>query len=335
MDLYDDTPAPDAAALLQRCEEAEDAALAHHAIHNSEGAQASHSQRQVMLATSNGFSSEYRSSHHALSVCVLGKGDESMERDYAFTQTRHEPQLRDPQTVGKEAAERTARRINPRTVPSCRAAVVFDPRISRSLLNSFTGAISGAAIARGTSFLQDKLQQQVWSEHITIVDDPLRCGGLASRPFDDEAVTGVRRELVSDGMLNTWLLDSRSAAQLNMRTTGHGSRSLASHTSPAPSNVYIQPGELPPEALFADLQQGLYVTDVFGMGVNLITGDYSQGASGLWIDGGTLAYPVSEITIAGKLTDMFRHSTPANDLRFDYGSNAPTLRIDAMTIAGQ
>ncbi len=212
--------------------------------------------------------------------------------------------------------------------------IVFDPRISRSLLSVLAGSISGSAIARGSSFLKDSLHQPIFASGIRIIDDPHLKSGMGSKPFDGEGVRNEKRAIVEDGVLTTWLLDMRSANKLGMTTTGHATRGIASPPSPSSTNLYMENGELSPQALMKDIKSGLYVTETFGMGISTVTGDYSQGAAGFWIENGEIAYPVSEITIAGHLSDIFKSITPANDLVFRYATNAPTLRIDAMTVAG-
>jgi len=212
--------------------------------------------------------------------------------------------------------------------------VVFDTRESAGLLGHFAGAISGAAIARGVSFLKDKMGEAVFAPGIFIVDDPHRMRGLRSKPFDGEGVANQKRALVETGRLTTWLLDCASARQLGLETTGHAARGTGGPPHPQSTNLYMEPGSLSPQALIADIEQGFYVTELMGMGVNPVTGDYSRGAAGFWIEKGKIAFPVSEVTIAGNLKEMFLHLTPANDLEFRYGTNAPTLRIEGMTIAG-
>jgi PmbA protein len=212
--------------------------------------------------------------------------------------------------------------------------VVFDPRVGRGLLSILASAISGTSIARGSSFLKDTMGERIFPENITIIDDPLRKRGMASRPFDAEGVAGKALPLVEKGELKSWLLDLRTARKLGLATTGHAARGMGAPPSPASTNLYMQPGKELPEALIEGIKSGLYVTETFGMGVNIATGDYSQGAAGFWIENGEIAWPVSEITIAGNLREMFAHVTPANDLEFRYATNAPTLMVDEMTVAG-
>jgi PmbA protein len=238
--------------------------------------------------------------------------------------------LTDAATLGKAAGERAVKRLHPRKVPTAKLPIIFDPRVSNGLVSHFTGAINGGSIARGTSFLKEQMGQKIFAAGITIVDDPHRPRGLRSKPFDGEGVANRRRNLIEDGVLQTWILGCREARQLGLKSTGHGSRG----GSPSGSNVYLQPGKISPAEMIKSVESGFYVTELIGHGVNGVTGDYSRGAAGFWIEKGVIAYPVSEVTIAGNLKDMFRQLTPANDLVFRYGTDAPTIRIDGMTIAG-
>lgn len=337
LDLYDGEE-PSGSWLTEQCKEAEEAALAVKGITNSEGADASYGQGTTCLAIAGNkgvqFAQCYRSSRFSLSVSVVAGEGTGMERDYDYSLARHRKHLAPAVSLGEEAARRALRRVNPRKVSSRRLPVILDPRLSRSLLGVLAGAISGSAIARGSSFLKNALNTQIFPEHISIIDDPHRRAGLGSRPFDGEGVACRKRTIVDKGMLTTWLLDMRTANKLKLETTGHASRGVASPPSPSSSNFYMENGDISPEALIGDIKEGLYITDMFGMGINSVTGDYSQGAAGLWIENGQLAYPVSEITVAGHLKDMFANLTPANDLAFRYATNAPTLRIDGMTVAG-
>ena len=226
------------------------------------------------------------------------------------------------------------RRLAGNLYTSAKVPVVFDPRVSNTLLGHLAGAVNGAAVARGTSFLKDRLDTPVFAKGITIVDDPRRRRGLRARPFDGEGLATSRRNIVEDGVLKTWILDLRSARQLGLRPTGNAVRGTSSPPAPAPSNLFMEPGSRSPAELMADIDTGFYVTEVMGFGLNPVTGDYSRGASGFWIDHGELAYPVSEVTIAGNVKDMFRNLIAADDLTFRYGTDAPTVRIDAMTVAG-
>ncbi len=333
LDLYDATE-PDSETLINLAMRAEEAGRAVKGVTNSEGADASWSRHGIALVTSHGFSAAYRGSSFGLSASMIAGKDTGMERDYDFTSARHFADLCAPEEIGATAGERAVARLNPRKMPSCTAPVVFDRRVSASLLGHFSGAVNGSTVARGTSFLKDAMDHPVFSPAVTIIDDPHRLRGLRSKPFDGEGVANQPLKLVENGVLANWLLDSTSARQLNLQTNGRASRGTGSPPSPAPTNLYMQAGNLPLKALLADIASGFYVTELIGMGVNGVTGDYSRGAAGFWIENGEIAYPVSGMTIAGNLKDMFRQITPADDLEFRYGTNAPTLRIDGMTVAG-
>ena len=330
----DDGEAPTAEALYEVAGTCEASALAVPGVTNSEEAAAGWTRARVALATSEGFAGAYGGASHSFHASVVAGEGTGMERDYEFTSARHRADLDDPRVVGRRAGEQAVARLSPRKVETGPAPVVFDPRVSRGLLGHFAGAISGQAVARGTSFLKDALDTQVFAEGIRIVDDPRRPRGLASKPFDGEGVANGERVLIDAGRLTGWLLDSSSARQLGLETTGNASRGTSGPPSPSASNLYMAAGDPAPEDLMRDIESGFYVTELIGFGVNGVTGDYSRGASGFWIEKGEKTYAVSELTIAGNLREMFRALTPANDLEFRYGSNAPTLRIDGMTVAG-
>jgi PmbA protein len=331
----DDGEEPASEALAAAAAEAEDAARAEPRITNSEGATAGWSRAQTFIAASNGFAGRSARSSHSLGISVIAGANGAMERDYEYAVRVRLADLPAAATLGRQAAERTVRRLNPRKVKSQQVPVVYDPRVAGGLLRHLISAISGPAVARGTTYLKDRLGEPVFAPDITIVEEPGRTLGLRSRSFDVEGMAAVGRPLVEDGVLTTWLLDCASARQLGLKSTGHASRSPSSAPSPAPSNVWLVPAEPTPEALIADIEQGFYVVEMLGMGINPVTGDYSRGAAGFWIEHGEIGYPVSEITIAGNLLDMFKRLQPANDLEFRYGIDAPTVRIDGMTVAGQ
>jgi PmbA protein len=327
---------PDPATLVERARRAEDAARAVAGVTNSEGAEAAWGRSMFAMAASNGFSRIAWSSGSQISAAVLaGDGAQGMERDYGYCTAVHAADLRAPEAVGTEAGTRAVRRLGARKARSARLPVVLDPRISGGLLGHLAGAINGGAIARGTSFLKDSLGQAIFPPGFTVIDDPHRPRGLRSKPCDGEGVVNRRRAIVEDGVLTTWLLDLRSSRQLGLDTTGHAARGIGGPPSPSATNLWIEPGLVTVAELLSDIAEGFYVTELSGQGVNGITGDYSRGAAGFWIDNGEIAYPVNEVTIAGNLKDMFRHVSAANDLEFRYGVDAPTLRIDGMTIAGR
>ncbi len=330
----DDSNEPDVAALTQRAAAAEDAARAVPGVTNSEGGSAGYGRTQVVLVTSAGFAGQYARTSHSVSATALAGTGTDMQRDYDYSGTVHRADLEDATAIGREAGERAVRRLNPVRPKTAKMPVVYDPRVSSSLIGHLIGAINGASIVRGTSFLKDKLGQRVFAPGIHIHDDPRRVRGLRSRPFDGEGVPTQARTLIDDGVLTTWLLDSRSARQLQLASTGHASRGTGSPPSPSPTNLYMTAGTQTPQQLLSDIKEGLYIIEMMGSAVNGVTGDYSRGAAGFMIRDGQLAEPVAEITIAGNLPDMFMHLTPANDLRFRRGTDAPTIRVDGLTLAG-
>ncbi|HEX9464951.1 MAG TPA: TldD/PmbA family protein [Alphaproteobacteria bacterium] len=334
LDLLDPVE-PSIEALVERARAAEETALAVKGITNSEGSEAGWSRTSVAIAATNGFAAAYSRSGHSVGVSVIAGEGTAMETDGDFTSALHGGDLENAETIGRRAAERTLRRLNPRKVDTCKCPIVYDPRVANGIVRHLAGAINGSAIARGTSFLKSKMGAQIFPASVTIVDDPLRRRGLSSKPVDGEGIAPQRRKIIDNGVLTTWILDLRSARQLGLKSTGHASRGTSSPPGPSSTNVWLEAGAVSPEALIRDIKAGLYVTELAGMGVNQVTGDYSRGATGLWIENGELAYPVSEITVAGNLGEMFRNVTAANDLQFRYGTDAPTLRIDGMTVAGR
>jgi PmbA protein len=329
-----DTEEPGAEVLIERARAAEEAALAVPGVTNSEGAEAGWGRSRVVLVASNGFAGTYAGTSHGVSASVIGGQGTGMERDYDYSSAVYAADLRDPAEIGRSAGERAVKRLGARKMPTCRCPVVFDPRVARGLISALLGAISGPSIARGTSFLKDRLGERIFPEAITIIDDPHRRRGMRSKPFDGEGLPNRRRAIIDKGVLTTWLLDLRSARQLHLESTGHAARGTSSPPGPSPTNVWIEPGAVSPQALMSDIGSGLYVTEMMGMGVNGVTGDYSRGAAGFWIDKGEIAFPVSEMTVAGNLKDMFLRLAAADDLEFKAGMDAPTLRIDDLTVAG-
>ncbi len=313
---------------------AERAAMAVAGVTKSGGASASAGIGGMVLVTSGGFCGAYLGSRHSVSIEAIAGEGTAMERDYDFASARHGADLEAAEKIGRTAGERAVRRLNPRKVATRRVPVVFDQRVAASLVGHLASAINGAAIARKTSFLQHDLGKEIFSPAVTVIDDPLRPRGLRSQPFDAEGVAASRRALVESGVLKTWILDCASARELGLVTTGHAQRGVSSVPSPAATNLHLAAGHVTPHELFEDVADGLYVTDLIGMGANTVTGDYSRGAAGFWIERGELTFPVSEVTIAGHLRDMFRALVPANDLVFRHGINSPTVRLEEMTVAG-
>ena len=334
LDLLD-REVPSTAELERRATVAEAAALAVKGVSRSGGASASSGIGGMVLVTSTGFHGSYLRSSQGISMTAISGEGTGMERDYDFTSAPHGSDLASPESVGRKAGERTVARSNPRKVETCKVPVVFDPRVAGSIVGHLVGAVNGASIARKTSFLKDRLGEQLFSRDIRIIDDPLRVRGLRSQTFDVEGVKVKKTAIIDDGVLTTWLLDSATARELGMVTTGHAHRGVSSAPSPGAYNLHLEPGSATPAELMSDIKQGFYVTDLIGSGVNGVTGDYSRGASGFWIENGEITYPVSEVTIAGHLLQIFKSLIPANDLEFRYGVNAPTLRIEGLTLGGR
>ncbi|WP_040586866.1 TldD/PmbA family protein [Allomesorhizobium alhagi] len=332
LDLFDPT-AVSAEKLKEDALAAEEAALAVPGVTNSSGSSASAGLGGLVLATSHGFLGHYVGTRFSRSASVIAGEGTGMERDYEFSSRQHFVDLDSPQWVGRRAAERAVRRLNARKAKTGPVNVVFDPRVARGIASHLAGAINGASVARKTSFLRNMMGKQVAAAAITVIDEPLRVRGQASRPFDGEGVEGQKLTMVEQGVLKHWFLSTSAAKELGLKTNGRGSRS-GSSVSPSSTNLSIEPGERTPEELIASLKTGFYVTEVFGQGVNMITGEYSRGASGFWIENGELAYPVSEVTIASNLKDMFLNMVPASDLDRNFATAAPTLLIEGMTLAG-
>jgi PmbA protein len=323
---------PDPAELRARALEAETAALAVTGVTNSSGAGASASASTIALATSGGFSGAYRSSGHGCSAAVVAGEGASMQRDHAWHSTRFLEDLDSAVEIGRKAGERAVARLNPTRPRPGKYPVIFDQRLSSGLLGHFAGAISGSAIARKTSFLQDKLGGAVFASNVTIVDDPLRLRGLRSRPFDAEGVRVAGHELVSGGVLNSWIAESASARQIGIEPTGHASRGVGGAPGASPSNLYMEPGTRSRDELLAAFPEAVLVVELIGQGVNSVTGDYSRGAVGFMVRGGEIAEPVAEITIASNLVDMFATLEPGSDLEFRRGIDAPTILVPEMTV---
>ncbi|NNG04268.1 MAG: TldD/PmbA family protein [Inquilinus sp.] len=330
-----DPEEPSAEGLMALAGTAEESALAVKGVTNSEGAQAGWSRTEIALAASNGFAGSYALTGSSLAASVVAGEGTGMETDYDYTSAVYAADMADAAEIGRSAGDRAVARLGGRKVASARVPVVFDPRVANGFLRHLVGAISGPSIARGTSFLKESLDKPVFAPGIVVVDDPHIVRGRRSKPFDGEGVANARRELIADGVLTTWLLDLRSARQLGLKSTGHASRGVGSPPGPAPTNLYLAAGTVSRDALIGDIDQGFYVTQMMGSGANPVTGDYSRGASGFWIENGRTAYPVNEVTVAGNLKDMFKAMTPADDLVFRYGTDSPTLRIDGMTVAGR
>lgn len=332
LDLFDATQI-DTARLTADALATEEAARAVAGVTNSGGAGASSSMGGLVLVTSSGFAGEYAATRFGRSVSAIAGEGTKMERDYDFSSRLHFADLDTPENIGRRAGERAVRRLGARQAKTGPVNVIFDPRLARGIAAHLASAINGASVARKTSFLRDSLGKQILKSGIRVTDNPLRVRGSSSRPFDGEGIEGQPLTMVEDGVLNHWLLSGSSARELSLVGNGRGVRS-GSGVSPASTNFAIEPGSETPEDLIRSLGAGFYVTEVFGQGVDMITGQYSRGASGFWIENGELAYPVSEVTIASNLKDMFLNMTPASDIDRNFGMTAPTLVIEGMTLAG-
>ncbi|MEX6506145.1 TldD/PmbA family protein [Jiella sp. M17.18] len=333
LDLYDPTSLS-SEEMVEQALALEDAARAVSGVTNSGGASVSAGASGLVLATSSGFSGHRMRSGFSRSVSVIAGEGVKMERDYDFDSRIHYGDLEAPETIGRRAGERTVRRLDPKLPKTGSYPIVFDPRIARGLIGSLVGAINGAAIARGTSFLKDRMGEQVLPTSMTLIDDPLLPRRAGSRAFDGEGVRGERMALVEDGILKSWVLDTATARELGLSTNGRASRSSGG-VSPSSSNVILSAGSQSPEDLIRETGNGIYVHELIGQGVNMVTGDYSRGATGFLIENGELTTPVSELTIAGNVRDMLLSLTAANDLDERFSIVAPTLRIEKMTVAGR
>jgi PmbA protein len=316
--------------------ETEKAALGFDArISNSEGAEFSNAFGHVIYASSHGFSGEYRGSNFGFSVAPVGSQNGSMQRDYWYTASRKFDRLETPHSVGEKAAMRVLRRLGARKIKTCEVPIVLDPEIAGSLLRHLSSALSGYSLYKGASFLIGKLGTKIASDLVTVIDDGTIPGALGSRPFDSEGLPVRKKSVVENGVLQSYLLDTYSGKKLGMASTGNASRSVGEPPGVAPTNLFLAPGSHSPEAIIRSVTHGLYVTELIGFGVNLVTGDYSRGAAGLWIENGELAYPVEEVTIAGNLKEMFHNiERVGNDLELRGRIASPTIMISRMMVAG-
>ncbi len=334
LDLFDPSePTPE--ALEARARAAEDAARAVPRVSNSDGGSGSWAASQWRIVTSGGFTGLHRASGFSIAASAIAEDEGGMETGYDGRSVRWEADLPTAEAIGAEAGRRAAARLGARKIASTIAPVIFENRLAASVLSPLVGAISGASIARGTSFLKDKLGKPVFANGIKLTDDPHRLRGLGSSPFDDEGVENGLTRVIDDGVLTTWLLNSSTARQLGLTTTGHASRGLAGPPGVGPSNMTLEPGTRTQAELMADARTGLVVTSMFGPSLNGNTGDWSVGCAGFWFEDGAFAYPVSEITVAGNLVDIYSRLIPGSDLEIRGASNAPSLLIDSLAIAGK
>ncbi|MCB1383970.1 MAG: TldD/PmbA family protein [Notoacmeibacter sp.] len=332
LDLFDPFE-PDAAAMTETALQMEAAALDVPGVTNSGGAGVSAGYGGLVLATSHGFVGSYVASRFSRSVSVLAGEGTAMERDYEYSSALHHGDLRDALAIGLEAGERTVARLGAQKLKTGPVEVVFDPRVARGLAASLASAINGGSVARKTSFLRDRMGKQVANAAVTVTDDPLRRRGSSSRPFDGEGVQGTPLTMIGAGVLNHWTLSTSAARELGLETNGRGVRS-ASSVNPSSTNFAIEPGGSDPADMISSISHGIYVTELIGQGVNMVTGDYSRGASGFRIENGKLGGPVSGVTLAGNLKGMFLSMQPANDLDRSFGTASPTLFMGRMMLAG-
>ncbi|WP_018688603.1 TldD/PmbA family protein [Ahrensia kielensis] len=332
LDLYDKSDVT-AEMLTQDALEAEAAALEIAGVSKSSGAGASAGVGGMVLVTSHGFQGSYQGTRFGCSVSVIAGEGSGMERDYDYSSRLFYNDLDRRSEIGRSAGERAVKRLNPRKMPTQTVPIIFDPRVSRGILGHLNSAINGASVARKSSFLQEKMGKQIANDKITIIDDPNIVRGQASRQFDGEGVRGEKLTMVENGVLQHWYLSTSIGRELGLPTNGRGARGGTS-VGASPTNVWMQPGEQSPDEIIKAVGTGFYVTEVFGQGVDMVTGEYSRGASGFWIENGEIAFPVSEVTIASNLKDMFMTMVPANDLDRNYGTAAPTILVPEMTLAG-
>ncbi|MEM9013785.1 MAG: TldD/PmbA family protein [Pseudomonadota bacterium] len=325
---------PSTEDLKARAAECERAALDVENVFNSNGAGAGYGEGKKWFAGTHGFFGETGGSSHSVSVSVIARDDNGMETDYDYDSKTHLVDLKPAAMIGKSAGERTAARLSPKKLASRTAPILYDKRVAPSLIGHLSGAVNGAAIARNVSFLKEKMGEKIFHRGVNIIDDPHIRRGAGSRPFDGEGVANSAIRLIDDGVLTSWFLNSGQALQLDLETNGRATRGVGGPPGSGSTNLYLEAGAQTPEALMADFSDGLFLTDMFGPQVNPNTGDYSVGCSGFWVENGAVAYPVSEITIAGNLLEMFAEATPADDLEFRGSTNAPSILISAMTIAG-
>jgi len=333
LELLDETEVS-ATELTEWAKEAEAAGLAVSGVSKSGGASASWRLSGAVLATSHGFSGAYIASRHGLSMTAVAGEGTSMERDYDFDYRTFLEDMESPAVIGRRAGERTVRRLNPRKVETGTVNVIYESRAAKSLVSHFSSAVNGASVARKTSFLKNKMGERLFAPGIRITDDPRKRRGAATRPFDGEGTAAEFLQMIEDGVLQNWFLDTASAKELGLTPNGRAQRSGAG-TSPGSTNLTLEPGQKSVEQMMAETGRGLLVTDLIGHGVNAVTGDYSRGAAGFWYENGEIVHPVSEITIAGNLIDMFARLVPANDLDARYSVAAPSILIEDMALAGE
>jgi PmbA protein len=334
---FDDVARLETSVKIEQARAAEEAAFAvDPRISNSEGASFDSYLSRRVFANSRGFLGSYRSGYCLLSVVPVAREGDAMERDYWASIARTLERLEPPSEIGRIAAQRALRRLGARKIPTCKAKVVFEPRTARSLIGHLFEAVSGDSIYRNASFLAGKLGEKIASDQLTLIDDGTISGLFGSSPFDDEGVPSRRTAVIEQGVLKSYLLNTYTARKLGLKTTGNASRGVTGAPGIGHGNLYIEAGSAPPDQLLKSVGTGFYVTELIGFGVNIVTGDYSRGAAGMWIENGEPAYPVSEVTIAGNLSQMLVNlEAIGSDLEFRGSTASPTLVISEMTISGR
>lgn len=321
--------------LLKQSEICEKSAFSVDGITNSEGVDYGWSKKYTSLGTSNGFLSSFCSSNYSLGISVIAGSGTKQSMDYDYCSSVFKEDIKDPSILGRRVGKWAIKGLNSYKVPTGVVPIIFSPKVSHTIISHFIDAINGESIANDTSFLKNELNRQIFPKEVSIIDDPFLSRGLKSIPFDSEGIVPKKQFLIKKGYLLTWLLNLRSARKLGMKSTGHAFRSVCSIPMPESTNVYVEPGSMTPEELISHVKKGFYVRELMGQGVNYITGQYSRGARGFWVENGELTFPVDEVTIAGNLKDMFKNITFARDLKFNYSINAPTMLINGMMLAGK
>ena len=335
LDLKDGSTAPTVEQLKEEALAVERAGLDVSKVSKSGGGWSSYSTSSSHLLTSAGFEGTSSSTSYSIGACMLAGHGQSMVREYHHESKRHRSDISDIQKIGQKAGELAVKSLGAKSVTLGEVPVVFDKKVASNVLGELASAINGNPISKGTSFLKESMGKQIFAKGIQVVDDPHMVRGLASKAYDGEGLTNKRQVIIEDGVLKTWLLDLTTASKLGLESTGNARRSAGGLPSPGRTNFYLENGDVTVDALIADIPSGFYVTHLLSHGANLITGDFSQGASGFLIEDGKITSPVHDVTVAGNLKDMFKILQPANDLEFDKGTNSPTVRINGMTVAGK
>lgn len=330
--LVDSSDAPTPEDLLETALALEAAALAVAGVSQAEGASASFSDGELLLATSDGFLGRYGSRSRSISVAAIAGDDVAMERDYAFSAARAGSNLRSVEAVGREAGERAVKRLNPRRAKKGAFPVMMEPRVAASIVSGVASALNGTAVARGASFLAERMGERILPAGLHLIDDPTLVAGLGSRPFDGEGLASRRKMLISNGVVSEWLLDCGAARKLGLASNGSAARGVGGPPSPASANIWLSAGKETPATLMGKMGEGLLITEMMGRGLNPVTGDYSRGAQGYWIENGQIAYPVSELTVAGDILEMLSGLQAADDLRFDRRVASPSLVMEGLTL---